>query len=169
MTWAEAFILQARSDYAIFKSLGSSPDTPECHRLHYLQMATEKLAKYHACLGTTGAPKKTHSALVSLLRQLPNMPQIRHSMGYSSNPATFTTYIKSLLPVATVIEELAPVGGDLHRLNAEYPWVDGGGNLRCPHTYTYPELRRMQPQYLKFLKLMDRLFLDAESKSGNSM
>ena len=57
MTWSEAFILQARSDYAIFKSLGGSPDTPECHRLHYLQMATEKLTKYHACLGTRGAPK----------------------------------------------------------------------------------------------------------------
>jgi hypothetical protein len=71
------------------------------------------------------------------------------------------------LPVATLIEELAPVGGDLHRLNeAEYPWEDGEGTLLCPHAYTYPEFRKMQPQYLNFLKLMDQLFQDAESKSG---
>jgi|GEM_PF-1976592 len=126
-------------------------------------MATEKLAKYHACLGTTGQPKKTHSALVPLLRQIPNFPQMRQAMGYSRNPSGFTVYIKSLLPIATLIEELAPVGGDLHRLNAEYPWEDGKGALICPHTYTYPEFRNV-PQYLKFLKLIDRLFQDAESK-----
>jgi hypothetical protein len=166
MTWAEAFLLQACSDYAIFKSLSQSPATPECHRLHYLQMATEKLAKHHACLGTNGPPKKTHAALVSLLRQIPNMPQMRQMMGYSRNPGGFTAYIKSLLPVATLIEELAPVGGELHRLNAEYPWEDGKGTLLCPHAYSYPEFRKMQPQFLKFLKLMDQLFQDAESKSS---
>lgn len=165
MTWAEAFLQQACSDYAIFKLLSRSADTPECHRLHYLQMATEKLAKYHACLGTTGQPKKTHSALVSLLRQIPNIPQMRQAMGYSRNPSGFTTYIKSLLPVATLIADLAPFGGDLQRLNAEYPWEDGKGTLLCPHTYTYPEFRNV-PQYLKFLKLIDRLFRDAESKLG---
>ncbi len=87
-------------------------------------------------------------------------------MGYSRHPGGFTAYIKSLLPVATLIEELAPVGGELHRLNAEYPWEDGNGILLCPHAYTYPEFRKMQPQYLKFLKLMDQLFLNAELQSG---
>jgi hypothetical protein len=42
--WSDAFLTQARSDWQVFEHLYDS-DFPECHALHYLQMATEKLAK----------------------------------------------------------------------------------------------------------------------------
>ncbi len=49
--FAEAFAAQARSDWRVYRHLarlrlqsqGSS--FPKCHDLHYLQMATEKIAK----------------------------------------------------------------------------------------------------------------------------
>jgi hypothetical protein len=39
---AAAYLQQGRSDFDIYKKL---VDVPECHRLHYLQMACEKIAK----------------------------------------------------------------------------------------------------------------------------
>ena len=56
MTQEDAFIRQARSDYSVFERLRaeSRSDVPECHVLHYFQMATEKLAK--AVLARSGEP-----------------------------------------------------------------------------------------------------------------
>jgi hypothetical protein len=85
MSWAEAFLKQACSDYVILKSLNEQADVPECHRLHYLQMACEKLAKYHACLGSDEKTKATQYALLPLIKQLPHMPQMRKLMGYAQN------------------------------------------------------------------------------------
>src|SRR5882724_6463098 len=43
--FAQAFIAQARSDWLVYRVLTESAEVPLCHRLHYLQMACEKLAK----------------------------------------------------------------------------------------------------------------------------
>jgi hypothetical protein len=40
-----AFIAQARSDFRVYRHLAERPEFAVCHALHYLQMATEKLAK----------------------------------------------------------------------------------------------------------------------------
>ena len=43
--FAEAFIAQARSDWRVYRILAERDEVPSCHRLHYLQMVCEKLAK----------------------------------------------------------------------------------------------------------------------------
>ena len=43
--FAEAFIVQARSDWRVYRILAERNEVPSCHRLHYLQMVCEKLAK----------------------------------------------------------------------------------------------------------------------------
>ena len=45
--FAEAFAAQGRSDWLVYKHLSGllEPSFPRCHALHYLQMATEKIAK----------------------------------------------------------------------------------------------------------------------------
>lgn len=47
MTKAEAFLVQARSDFNVFQHLLAIEEieVPDCHALQHLQMATEKLAK----------------------------------------------------------------------------------------------------------------------------
>ena len=45
LTQAEAFRCQADSDFSVFLLLQGHSSVAECHPLHYLQMATEKLAK----------------------------------------------------------------------------------------------------------------------------
>jgi len=42
--WSEAFLAQAKSDWQIYEHLEKTSFS-KCHALHYLQMATEKLAK----------------------------------------------------------------------------------------------------------------------------
>jgi hypothetical protein len=44
MSWREAFLRQAHSDYAMVLHL-NEPSVSYCHRLHFLQMAAEKLGK----------------------------------------------------------------------------------------------------------------------------
>jgi hypothetical protein len=57
MTWRDAFLKQAHSDYSVYKKLNELR-LPLCHKLHYLQMATEKLAKAYQCNNRNTPPKK---------------------------------------------------------------------------------------------------------------
>ena len=77
MTWKQAFRKQARSDYDIFSEFNNATNLkPICHQLHYLQMATEKLAKSFFCDQTLEPPRKTHYGFVRLLRMLKTRPDI---------------------------------------------------------------------------------------------
>ena len=70
MNWRDAFIAQARSDHAIFERL-NTPGVEHCHRLHYLQMVSEKLAKGILTRPTQfDPPEPTHAVFVRLLRVL---------------------------------------------------------------------------------------------------
>lgn len=157
MNWKDSFLHQARSDYDMFNRLNRSknPEVQYCHRLHYLQMATEKLAKGYFYNGTQVPPAKTHYALGRLLRIIKGRPDFREHLGYSGNPGAFASYIDSLLPIAWSVEQLAPVGGNFDKLNAEYPWLDNG-LVQCPAEYTYPEFPKTD--MVKFYGLFASLF-----------
>jgi len=143
MTWSQAFRRQAESDYQIFKRFaGKDSDVAICHRLHVLQMATEKLAKSFLSAAAAEPPKKTHLALVRFLRVLSSNPDIRDRFTFGNNPKQFKAYIDSLIPFAEQIEALAPVGGDIERLNPEYPWLNGRLEIMCPADYSFPEFTK---------------------------
>jgi hypothetical protein len=81
MDWHEAYLVQARSDYAVLRGLGLQ-NADYCHRLHYLQMASEKLAK--AMLTAPGddqAAPISHVMFVRMLQVLKGRPEIRRQMG----------------------------------------------------------------------------------------
>jgi hypothetical protein len=42
------FLVQARSDFAVFELFRGNANWPPCHALHYLQMSSELLGKAHA-------------------------------------------------------------------------------------------------------------------------
>ena len=70
MTWREAFLEQARSDFAMFDLLNEAK-VPQCHVLHYLQMATEKLAKALSLSPRSQeAPPFTHAILVVQMQMI---------------------------------------------------------------------------------------------------
>ena len=107
MGWREAFLAQARSDHAIFFRLNDA-NVEYCHRLHYLQMACEKLAKgFLTPLSSATPPEPTHAVLVRMLQVLKTRPDVRRRLGFQ-DAARFRNYINSLLEVADKIEKLAP-------------------------------------------------------------
>jgi hypothetical protein len=60
--WVEAFAEQGKSDLIVYEILRNSErnsnlDVPSCHRLHYLQMATEKIAKAYQVAGGNLSPR----------------------------------------------------------------------------------------------------------------
>lgn len=122
-TYQSVWWEQAASDYRVYRLLLHQVVEP-CHLLHYLQMATEKVAK--AYLWRDGqAPSLTHSGLVQFLRNLTlasasERPRILRAFSFRT-VATFRSSINRLLPIAYEVETLAPTlarGGP----NPEYPW-----------------------------------------------
>jgi hypothetical protein len=69
------FLVQARSDFQVYEWLQKESTFPECHALHYLQMATEKLGKAHAW--KTGPNVSSHGGFVGFLNSLSSTEAIR--------------------------------------------------------------------------------------------
>jgi len=114
---------QARSDHkalAVVLRDGMAP----CHALHYLQMATEKLAK--AYLWRSGSPPpKSHAGFAKFLRLLGSTGK-RHRQRVAKafsfrRFADFQNWINAVIPIANELENLAPsLAND--GPNPEYPW-----------------------------------------------
>jgi hypothetical protein len=155
MSWKEAYIKQAKSDFMIYKEF-SKTRKPICQQLHYLQMATEKLAKSYLCSLQNGHPKITHFALVKFLKICKRQPDIRAKLGFENKHTRFSSYIDSLLPIADMIEQLAPVGTKLDRPNPEYPWISNK-EVIPPIDYDFSNFKDKHIQMSKFLKFIHKL------------
>ena len=99
---------------------------PECHVLHHLQMATEKLGKAYLWRG--GPPPRSHAgfaAFVRLLMQIrrEDRERVARLFGFARH-ADFCAWATAALPLAYAVERLSP---DLARdgPNPEYPWPHG--------------------------------------------
>jgi hypothetical protein len=140
MTWRDAFLRQARSDYAVWQKLGT-PGVEYSHRLHYLQMVAEKLAKGLLCdPGSATPPAPTHAAFVRLLQVLKTRPEIRRQLGYT-DASVFKRFLDSLLDLGAKIEGLAPSAAGFAHPNPEYPWRDSNSGNRCPVRVPVPRIR----------------------------
>ena len=155
MTWQDGYLRQAESDYSIYSDLNKRR-APLCHRLHYLQMASEKLAKSFLCHGRHKPYKKTHYALVRFLNSTKGHPSIPRLLGYSKNRLAYCAYIDSILDVAKRIENLAPAGGIYDKFNPEYPWKDIFGKIQVPSDYPFIEFA--VTDFAKIQTLMTSLF-----------
>jgi hypothetical protein len=114
----QLFLDQARSDYETFRLLSRRN---VCHRLHYLQMSTEKLAKVY--LWRHGHfPGFGHHKFAPFLRDLDfsRTADFHRMFGYK-DPRRFNSQKTAILDLATRIQELAPAHGNTGP-NPEYPW-----------------------------------------------
>jgi len=130
----QLFLDQARSDYEIFRFL-SRRNT--CHRLHYLQMCTEKLAKVYFWRHGH-SPGLGHHKFAPFLRDLDSArgADFHRMFGYK-DPGRFRIQKIAIISLAERIQNLAPAGGNTGP-NPEYPWPP---NLPAtsPLTYDFPE------------------------------
>jgi hypothetical protein len=121
--YQELWWQQAKSDHDVFM-LVRGQGMAQCHSLHYLQMATEKIAK--AYFWRSGSPPpRSHAGFVQFLRFLGQVRQNdreRIANLFSFNRfIDFQNWIRAILPIAYDLERLTP---DLANdgPNPEYPW-----------------------------------------------
>lgn len=129
---------QATSDFQLFERLRRD-GAAECHVLHYLQMATEKLSK--AYLWRLGhAPPRTHVGFTKFLKALldrrsSELIRIAPLLRFKS-AADLEKWVKQVLPLAYEIQNIAPAeAGD--GPNPEYPWPHAQPTT-CPRDYSFP-------------------------------
>ncbi len=157
MNWREAFIRQSRSDNAVRRRL-NQPGVEYSHRLHYLQMVTEKLSKaMQLDPNDFNPPARTHRGLVRLLQVLKGRPEFRERFGYSDT-FSFRAFIDSLLDFAGQIERLAPDLAGLTQPNTEYPWRNPAtGDIHVPAEFGFEIFNPRDPRMLKIERLIDAL------------
>lgn len=157
MSWRDAFLRQARSEHEVRRRLNDA-SVEYSHRLHYLQMVTEKLAKgLQSKPDDPDAPETTHSGFVRLLQTLKGRRTIRRQLGFS-DAAIFRRFIDSLLDLAERVERLAPAAAGLAAPNPEYPWRDPKtGLVHAPADYSFGLFDPRAPKMIKLERLLDEL------------
>jgi len=154
MSWHDAFLRQAGSDESVRRRLNDST-TEYSHRLHYLQMVTEKLAKAFLVRPTDAdAPPTSHKVFVRFLRTLKGLSHLQRQLGYN-DVAVFRRFVDSLLDLADSIQRLAPNEAHLTQPNPEYPWRDlATGEVVAPVDYDFPQFAPSSSKMIKLEKLV---------------
>ncbi|MGI4789439.1 MAG: hypothetical protein ACRYFS_11390 [Janthinobacterium lividum] len=151
--WRTAYFRQAQSDYDTLQLLERN-DAALCHQLHYLQMATEKLAKGYATVSGGPPPPKVHRGFVQFMRQIKRRPELQ--ILCQCTPRQVIPYIDSLLPYARRIEDLAPANAN-DGPNSEYPWR-GRDSIIAPVEYDFANLQFNIRGMINMLKFLERCF-----------
>ena len=113
---------QAQSDHSVFVHLRRA-GVGECHLLHYLQMATEKLSK--AYLWRSGhAPPKVHTGFVRFLKALldrhADLDRIATILGFRRRE-DLDNWVRNVQTLAYSLQNMAPAEAG-NGPNPEYPW-----------------------------------------------
>jgi len=161
LNWQLAFLQQARADWEAYQKTHET-FWPACHRLHFLQMATEKLGKALLLAGQAEFERVTgsHAAFVKFMQvaSCDRSLQIRLKM----TKAQLKAHFRQLLPIAYEIEILAPALAQ-HGPNPEYPWFDRTGKICVPVVYSFPQTKLLQSPYgLKLLKHIEDCMAEFE-------
>lgn len=147
---ATAFAVQACSDFEARDRLIEA-DLPECHQLHYLQMASEKVAKAHY-LARGDNPDALQTSHAYIAKAVPII--VRDTLGRTegAKPAWILNAVREL---ARQIELLAPsvdASGTVPA-NCEYPWQDAQGRVHAPCRHSFA-INLNQPAAIKMLKAL---------------
>jgi hypothetical protein len=155
------FLLQARTDFAVFEMLRGRRELPACHAIHYLQMATELLGKAEAW--KHGPQGKSHRAFARFLRSLSTNRHAQKQLGYEGRNENWRHMIRKSIPLAEGIEDLAPrLAGD--GPNPEYPWPPGDPQIApAEHSFGIWEELQATASGRHFITLTRRLFAAADA------
>ncbi len=161
--WADVFAAQSRSDFQVYDTLPLAVE--DCHRLHYLQMAGEKIAKAYRLRDTEiglEEAMKSHVAFSHFAASMLISPSSKTR--YKGKEAWLQQTLKRVQGLAREIEKLAPaVDRQRSPANAEYPWAEEE-SIVTPCRYVYPVMTALrQPSGSEFLKLLRETIEDYPS------
>lgn len=136
--WVRSYARQALSDLLARECL-TRTNLPKCHRLHFLQMAAEKVCKAHLTAANGHANvRRTHACVARVLPAI-----ARHFYPLTNDANRMPVWeIAQIRRLAQEIEVLAPAcdAGEARQDNSEYPWLDGHGDVQTPCEYAFPGL-----------------------------
>ena len=160
---AEAYASQSQSDFRVYEKF--LQDAEECHRLHFLQMACEKIAKAYRLRDTPNFPEEklySHVFFSNFILSLLTSPQIK--IRYRSKNAKLQQMVRDGQRLSRQIEKLAPaVDREQTPANVEYPWIDGH-SVFIPCLYGYTNFSLLTtPGGLEFLRLVKTAITDFSS------
>ena len=137
--WSHAYAKQGASDLKVYRLLATSgAGISECHRLHYLQMAGEKIGKAYQFRHTSKsieALSSKHVALADFIKLYCLSGAMKKR--YAGRDAQLASIRQELNGLATEIEKLAPaVDRQQSPTNVEYPWTNGVAlTIPCDHEF----------------------------------
>lgn len=152
---AEAYAEQSRSDFAVYNL--HLRNAEECHRLHYLQMACEKIAKAYRLRDTysfTEDDLYSHVVFSKFILGFLKAQQLKER--YRSYEARRRHIERYAREVAAGVEKLAPaVDRTRTPANVKYPWVSGR-TVFVPTRHHYAVATHLaEPAGRDFLKLIE--------------
>ena len=149
--WARSYARQALSDLDAREALVKA-NVEKCHRLHFLQMAAEKVCK--AYLTTTNGHDHVRKSHAYVERNLPIIA--RQFYAVVSRNRIPRWEISEIRRLAHEIEVLAPAcdGGERRRDNTEYPWEGARGEIRTPCEYNFPNIDDGNRRIIRLMRLI---------------
>jgi hypothetical protein len=162
--WRRAFARQAKADFQTWDRLQDHRDVPDCHKLHLLQMACEKLAKAHLC--TEGSePERIQASHAYFAKAFPRIAEYHYArMGQSRGK--YKGVFQPMRLLAREIELLAPAvdDGGQRPDNCEYPWKLPDGSLRIPAEHAFSNLSLLSTaDGFRLLKIVREAILHLEA------
>ncbi len=150
--WARAYARQSLSDLLLREKLVDA-DAHKCHRLHFLQMAAEKVCKaYLTIVNGHDNVRRTHAYVAK------NLPIIaRHFYTVINDDNEISRWeISEIRRLAHEIEVLAPAcdDGNVREDNSEYPWLDGRGHVRTPCEFNFPNIDDGSRAIMRLIRLI---------------
>jgi hypothetical protein len=130
---------------------------PICHQLHYLQMASEKVAKAYRFRDTSTSPEKLLCEHVGFTKFFNGfLLSDRVKQMYEGKANQLGQIAKPCRQLALELEKLAPaVDADKRPANPEYPWQHGAAIL-VPCKHEFPNLTLLTVSAGRtFLKLLE--------------
>jgi len=153
--WALAYARQASADFRTFEAM-QTMKVPQCHKLQFLQMACEKLAKSHLCGSKGFDVSKLRASHAWIAKHLPGIIRQRMAvLGYE--PIRGLDIARQFKHLCQEIEILAPAikRGGVRPDNCEYPWSDDKDKIHSPLDWTFQASNLLfVPRGRQFLKLV---------------
>ena len=169
-SWRTAYFKQALADYELFLMLENAEDVPLCHRLHYLQMMTEKMAKGFKTEEGGGEYAHTHVTFVPFLKIAKSRPEIMQACGIRTKEQ-FHAYLNGLYDLAAAVQDLAPAQANRADIgvNPEYPWETPKG-IVAPVDFDFPgiDLNAKNAKLNKLMTFIKHCFEIAEREMGQA-
>ena len=144
--WAKGYAKQAKAEFDAYQALGQLKGIPICIRLHFLQMACEKLCKAYQC-GKGTDPDGLQTSHAFIKSHLPFIAKQQFAQLGRNVQRDHSTTLRQIRQLAREIELLAPSVKDGGRRpeNCEYPW-ENAGRLYVPAEYDFPNLNLLSEQ-----------------------